>query len=296
MSWVVKAVNRTHTDFSSETNKEWKEPFFFVQGADTQFGMFADFTEVTTEPKWAKEIELAELAVKKVNEMRPKPKFYVICGDLCHDYYDKEPDVRAAQDADFKKVYSKLDPTIPLVCVCGNHDVGDNPTYESVRKYTSNYGDDYFSFHAGGVFFICINSQFYHGATNTPDLVQAQDEWLDRQLAVAKQSEIPSIMFQHVPWFASDPDKTERNYFEIDHDIRKRMLDKILAAGVKYVFCGHLHYNAGGKYKQLECVVTSATGYQLGSDTHGLRVVKVYRDKVEHKYYPLADLPAEVSL
>lgn len=73
--------------FLSASNKEWKEPFIFVQGADTQLGLFREYMTVTTDPLWAEEIRLAELAVKKVNEMRPKPKFYVICGDLCHDYY-----------------------------------------------------------------------------------------------------------------------------------------------------------------------------------------------------------------
>lgn len=66
---------------------EWKEPFVFVQGADTQLGMLRHYMTVTTDPLWAQEIALAELAVEKVNKMRPKPKFYVICGDLCHDYY-----------------------------------------------------------------------------------------------------------------------------------------------------------------------------------------------------------------
>lgn len=70
-----------------ESNKEWKEPFIFVQGADTQLGMFQVYMEITTDPTWAQEIELAELSVRKVNEMQPKPKFYVVCGDLCHEFY-----------------------------------------------------------------------------------------------------------------------------------------------------------------------------------------------------------------
>lgn len=67
-------------------------------------------------------------------------------------------------------------------------------------------------------------------------------------------------------------------------------------AGVKYVFCGHLHKNSGGRYKELESVVTSAIGYQLGTDKSGLRVVKVYRDRLEHQYYPLSQVPLSVDL
>ncbi|XP_046664304.1 serine/threonine-protein phosphatase CPPED1-like isoform X1 [Homalodisca vitripennis] len=295
MSWTIKGVNRTHTDFPIDQNKEWKEPFIFVQGADTQLGMFQDYEEITTEPKWAQEIALAELAVQKVNQMKPRPKFYVICGDLCHAFYDKSPEERAAQDADFKRIFSKVDPSIAVVCVCGNHDVGDKPTVEIIDKYKSNYGDDYFSFYAGGVFFICINSQLYH-STSAPEENEAHDQWLNTQLDIARGLEVPSIMFQHVPWFHTDPERTVEDYFEIDYTIRKKMLDKLVDAGVKYVFCGHLHKNGGGKYKQLECVVTSAIGKQLGTDLSGMRVVKVYKDRVEHQYYPLSEIPAEITL
>jgi hypothetical protein len=55
-----------------------------------------------------------------------------------------------AQFEDFKAVFQGLDPEIPLICVCGNHDVGDQPTVESIAKYRNKYGDDFFSFWVGG--------------------------------------------------------------------------------------------------------------------------------------------------
>ena len=33
------------------------------------------------------------------------------------------------------KCYSRLDKSIPLVCVCGNHDVGNRPTVETIEGY-----------------------------------------------------------------------------------------------------------------------------------------------------------------
>ncbi|KAH6942876.1 hypothetical protein HPB50_011388 [Hyalomma asiaticum] len=67
-------------------------------------------------------------------------------------------------------------------------------------------------------------------------------------------------------------------------------------SGVRAIFCGHYHRNAGGFYKDMEVVVTSAVGAQLGCDTHGLRVVKVGENKIEHQYYALDDIPRMVSL
>lgn len=43
--------------------------------------------------------------------------------------------VKEEQIKDFKTIFSAVDPEIPLVCVCGNHDVGDSPTVETVTKY-----------------------------------------------------------------------------------------------------------------------------------------------------------------
>ena len=61
-------------------------------------------------------------------------------------------------------------------------------------------------------------------------------------------------------------------------------------AGVKAVFSGHYHRNAGGTYRNLDMVVSSAIGCQLGKDAHGLRVVVVTAEKIVHRYYSLDEL------
>lgn len=60
-----------------------------MQGADCQLGMFAENERINTVPNWQIEIDLTEQAIKKVNEMQPRPKFFVICGDFCHAFYGK---------------------------------------------------------------------------------------------------------------------------------------------------------------------------------------------------------------
>lgn len=56
------------------------------------------------------------------------------------------------------------------------------------------------------------------------------------------------------------------------------------------MFSGHYHRNAGGTYQNLDMVVSSAIGCQLGQDTHGLRVVVVTAEKIVHRYYSLDEL------
>lgn len=75
----------------TDADEKWNNDFYFVQGADCQFGMMASF-EPDYKPetsKWDEEIRLANLAVQKVNQLNPKPRFFIICGDLTHQMPSK---------------------------------------------------------------------------------------------------------------------------------------------------------------------------------------------------------------
>ena len=98
--------------------------------------------------------------------------------------------------------------------------------------------------------------------------------------------------------FVKTPDE-EKFYFNIDLDLRLKMLGKFKAAGVGKIFCGHYHRNAGGWDGQdMELVVTSAVGAQIANSDnttagHGFRIVKVDENKVTHQYYKLEDVPTK---
>lgn len=285
-----------------DNEKEWKGPFCFIQGADPQYGMIDDMANKTP-ITWKAEIELTRKAVAAINKMNPKPKFFVVCGDLVHAFPGDAQ--KEEQEADFLKEFAKVDPSIPLVCVCGNHDVGNTPTRKSIQHFRNKFGDDYFGFWAGGVRCLVLNSQLYEDASMVEELKKEQDVWLDAELDAAKSSGCKHlVLFQHIPWFLNTPDE-ENEYFNIDQDIRKPMLDKFLAAGVSTIFCGHYHRNAGGSYKGMEEVVTSAMGCTLSENTSvleigdtpsGLRVVKVHEKSISHQYYGMDDIPATIDL
>lgn len=297
---VVRKGNERQLEGFEETktSKTWKSPFFFVQAADTQLGMMVNYGDGTISDQypnitWEQEIELCRQSVQVLNAMRPRPAFFIVCGDLVDAMPDRWPDIRREQEKDFLNIYSELDPKIPLVCVCGNHDVGNRPTKDTITSYQSTFGDDYFSFWYGGVHFIVLNSQLYEDCSLVKDLAIAQDKWLDEELAkTAKQK----IIFQHIPWFLKTPDEPKQ-YFNIDVDLRKKMLKKFKSSDVSKIFCGHYHRNAGGwDGPSLELVVTSAVGCQIGSDPHGMRIVKIFENCAEHQYHALDDCPTNVDL
>ncbi|KAB1263457.1 Serine/threonine-protein phosphatase CPPED1 [Camelus dromedarius] len=74
--------------------REWKGPFYFIQGADPQFGLMKAWSMGDCDSggdEWGQEIRLTELAVQAINKLDPKPKFFVLCGDLIHAMPDQHP-------------------------------------------------------------------------------------------------------------------------------------------------------------------------------------------------------------
>ncbi|XP_058894665.1 serine/threonine-protein phosphatase CPPED1 isoform X2 [Kogia breviceps] len=286
-----RARGRTLDAFSSEKEREWKGPFYFIQGADPQFGLMKAWSTGDCDSggdEWGLEIRLTEQAVQAVNKLNPKPRFFVLCGDLVHAMPGTP--WRKEQTEDLQRVLRTVDSEIPLVLVSGNHDVGNVPTPETIAEFQRTWGDDYFSFWVGGVLFLILNSQFLYDASMCPTLKQAQDQWLDQQLSVARQQKCQhAIVFQHIPLFLQSIDEDD-DYFNLTKLVRKEMADKFSQAGIKAVFSGHYHRNAGGTYQDLDMVVSSAIGCQLGKDTHGLRVVVVTAKKIVHRYYSLDEL------
>lgn len=70
-----------------EKEREWTGPFYFVQGADPQFGLMKAWSTGNCDnggDEWGQEIRLTEQAVEAINKLNPKPKFFVLCGDLVH--------------------------------------------------------------------------------------------------------------------------------------------------------------------------------------------------------------------
>ena len=87
---IRKAKDRILPGFeiNAATASKWTEAFFFVQAADTQLGMidmWGDGSGVGSQyPNiiWDREIELCRQTVDLLNRMKPRPAFFIVCGDL----------------------------------------------------------------------------------------------------------------------------------------------------------------------------------------------------------------------
>jgi 3',5'-cyclic AMP phosphodiesterase CpdA len=277
----LKARRGICPDLTHRLQGKWSGPFFFIQLTDTQFGMF------DSDQSWEKEMALFSRGVEAINRLRPR--FAIMCGDMVNQAPGGP--AHAEQVADFQRIARRVDPGIPFLCLSGNHDVGNRPTPEALAVYRSEFGDDWFSFCAGGVCCVVLNSNLYWDPTGAPDEQLRQERWLARRLQRARTRGAKHILlFQHHPWFLSAPDDPD-DYFTIPRARRDRALTLLRRAGVRAVFAGHYHRNAYGWDGDLEMITSSALGQPLAADPSGLRIVKVFEDRIEHAYYGLDRVP-----
>jgi 3',5'-cyclic AMP phosphodiesterase CpdA len=282
----TQAADRTFKTFDPQREQTWQRPFFFMQLADTQYGMF------TKNKGFEQEAALAQQAVEHINRLRPR--FVIVCGDLTNA--TPEHARYRAQVAQYYQDFSKVDAEIPLVCVCGNHDIGNRPTPKSIASYHQNFGDDYFSFWVGGVCNVVLNSSVLKDPTGAPEVLAAQRTWLDQQLRDAKDSKAKHILlFQHHPLFLAKEDEPNQ-YFNIPLERRTPLLEQLKQADVRAVFAGHYHRNAYGKAGAMEMITTGPVGRPLGKDPSGFRIVTVHETNIQHQYYGMDDVPEQVDL
>ncbi len=251
--------------------------FFFVQLTDPQFGMAAGNADM------AQETANLEFAVATVNRLRPA--FVVVTGDLVNRAGDD------AQAAEYLRVLKKLDPAIPAYNVPGNHDVGNEPTPESLAAYTSRFGPDHYAFRLPGFVGIVIDSCLVHAPQKAPDAAAKQEQWLRAELREARADGTRHVVvFQHHPLFLKQADEAD-SYDVVPSQARRLFLSLFHEAGVRYVFSGHYHQNASARDGDLEVITTGPIGMPLRGAKSGLRVVEVADASLTHRYYELGELP-----
>ena len=247
-----------------------------MQTTDPQFGMFtgnANFQQETA--NW-------EFVIANVNRLHPK--FLIVCGDLTNQAAD------SSQIAEYKRINAKLNPSVHLYSVAGNHDVGNEPTPASLAAYRKNFGRDYYSFKEDRLYGIVLDSSLFKAPDSVKKEAAAQELWLEEELGKAKAAGAMPVVFQHIPFFlekAEEPDQ----YFNLPIETRRRVLALLHRFGVRYVFAGHYHRNAYGRDADLEMITSGPAGMPIGPDPSGIRIGELKDGVIEQRYYPFGLLP-----
>ena len=252
------------------------DPFFFLQASDPQFGMYTDNHDFRQETaNW-------EFVIANTNRLRPA--FLVVTGDLTNQPRD------ADQITEYHRINAKLDKSIHLYSVPGNHDVGNEPSAALLAAYRKNYGPDYYSFREGPVYGIVLNSSLLKAPANVKEEAARQEAWLEQELSKARAAGAMPLVFQHIPFFLEKADEPDQ-YFNIPLQTRQRVLAMLHRGGVHGVFAGHYHRNSYGKDGELEMITTGPAGMPIGPDPSGVRIVEIKDGAMMQGYYSLGRLP-----
>jgi len=257
-------------------------PFFFIQLADTQMG----FTNKNVD--MIPEIEHFKKAIEHINRL--KPAFVLISGDMVNTAHNPKQ-IRA-----FWSIARDIRPDVGLYLLPGNHDVGNKPTAEDVRSYTKLMGKDHYSFSYNGSEFLALDSCLI---SDLPDkrLREEQQKWFETELAAARAKN-PAHIFvcDHHPWFLKDPAEPSK-YQNVPLAYRRVYLDLMNRYGVDYALSGHLHYELIGHDRNLTLLIDGPVSKSFAKPPAvGLRIVRVYKDRVEHHFYALDKVPESVKM
>lgn len=299
-SKIIRSKNLTELESNSSSHR-------FVVCADPQLGM------TNQNEEWDTELEYCQSAVRKINSLEPRPKFACVCGDLLN--YVNRPDfarIRKEQTKDFKEAMRELHDDIALVCVCGNHDVGNRPTPQTISQYRTDFGDEYLAFWTNGTYNIILNNVLFNNPEGAPEMFKEQLEWLEDRLKYANKFNAAQIyVFAHHPWFLYDerfdtdqldgvipfpPEWDDGSgkfnnifwpdsYFCVPKKYRMIALDLFKTYNVTACFCGHFHQNLVSKSSWgMDMIVTgpismifeSTANKDSAEKGRGIRIVDVF--------------------
>ena len=198
----------TNLDSDTETNineKNIEKIYSICEGKDTiRFAFMGDTQRAYDE---------TERFMKHLNK-RNDIDFVIHGGDLADFGMKKEFEW-------LHGILSKL--TAPYVALIGNHDIIGNGS----RVYRKMYGDDNFSFLAGKIKFVCLNTNAieYDYSKPVPDFVFIRNELIDSVNHYEK-----TIVVMHAPPFN---EQFNNNVAEVFHEYIKRF--------PSLQFCLHAH-------------------------------------------------------
>jgi 3',5'-cyclic AMP phosphodiesterase CpdA len=259
-----------------------EQPFSFIMVTDPQFGMY------TQNKGFARETANYEFAVAAANRL--KPGFVMVLGDLVNKDGDPE------QIKEFLRISGKIDPSIPAYVLPGNHDVGAAPTSQTIADYRKNIGRDFYSFRAGPVYGIVLNSSLIIAPQKAEAEYREQNSWLKKELETAKASGAAHIIvFMHHPLFSDNVNEPDQ-YNSIPMERRRPLLEMLHGAGVHYVFAGHVHKNITARDGDLEMTTCGPVAMPFAEDGSGIRLAIITAKGLQHKYFEFGKMPDRLEI
>lgn len=134
----------------------------------------------------------------------------------------------------------------PLLCVPGNHDIGDNPVpgvisshkpfdLAMLSRFRETFGADRWRHQADGWTLLGLNAELF-GTDSDEEHLQAA--WLDAELKDVRE---PIGLFLHKPWFRYGLDDIERHSRYVPLEVRLALAARFAPHDLRFIASGHTH-------------------------------------------------------
>ena len=197
---------------------------------------------------------------------REAPDLVVHLGDISAAGDSHPDDLKAAAD-----LLSPL--TCPLLALPGNHDVGDNPSPQSVSSglpqdeqfisersvqvYRTLFGEDYWSINIPGWQLIGLNAQLF-GSRLAAERIQRQ--WLLNELAHGAGR--VGVML-HKPLYRNGPDDGAVHPRYLPLGERQWLLEQLGQREIGFIVSGHTHQTRRHMAREIEHVWAPSTAFYI---------------------------------
>ncbi len=194
----------------------------FVHISDTHVGRRSD-------------AEAFAKAIEAIERLDPRPAFVVITGDLTESFRD-------AEVLYLKHLVDRF--TLPVLLVPGNHDVGFDPTPDSIEKWNAAFPDfaTPYARDFGPIRIIGMDAQLYNARrANTEVNAEAKRQWkaMVKMVGLAKREKRRTIMAYHIPIVPNFfRQRVSGSWRTAD---MKRMRALLASQDVEATLTGHLH-------------------------------------------------------
>lgn len=166
--------------------------------------------------------------VKIVNE--EKFDALIVLGDIA-DSYPKTKGRRNGQVSLFLEDVKKVK-NARVYYVAGNHDLGDFPNAETIKRFEKNFGvPAWYAFHIGENKFLVIDTTLLKNHKRMPQLYSEQIKFI-------QENKNTTIVLGHHPMFYKNPNENNK-YYSWPTKARNDILP-LFAPGT-YFFSGHTH-------------------------------------------------------
>ncbi|KAF0735096.1 hypothetical protein Ae201684_008309 [Aphanomyces euteiches] len=240
------ATKRGYIGYVHGTQNQWSKPFQFVHLSGPQLESTNAFDDSI---KRQTRLGALQKALGLVNAL--EPAFLVVSGNMTRaspgekEYDEQVATFQTALDA-------TLNPQIRVVFVPGCQD-DKQMTQADIDQYTSNFGDDYYSFWFGGVKCIVLNSALMLHKEVLHERTLAQDHWLQQELEHGSLCAHHTCVFTHHPFFldakdedmATIPTDESNNAIHTSYNMpigtRLPYVSMLAEAKVRGLFSSHFH-------------------------------------------------------